>query len=75
MERNKSGLRCLELAFRGYAIEHTYVGVQAVRTLRATQLESIFGLDCVVPNTKGAARVAGWWSPSRKEAMMELRLF
>ena len=51
------------------------VYVQAVRTLRATQLESIFGLDCVVPNTKGAARVAGWWSPSRKEAMMELRLF
>jgi hypothetical protein len=49
--------------------------VQAVRTLRATQLESILGLDCVVPNTQGAARIAAWWSPLRKEAMMELRLF
>ncbi|CAK0784857.1 hypothetical protein CVIRNUC_008062 [Coccomyxa viridis] len=48
---------------------------QAIRTLRATQLESIFGLDCVVPNSQGAARIAAWWSPSRKEAMMELRLF
>lgn len=49
--------------------------LQAIRTLRATQLESIFGLDCVVPNSQGAARIAAWWSPSRKEAMMELRLF
>ena len=60
---------------RNFAGQPGHVFVQAVRTLRATQLESIFGLDCVVPNTKGAARVAGWWSPSRKEAMMELRLF
>lgn len=51
-----------------------YASLQAVRTLRATQLESIFGLDCVVPNSQGAARMAAWWSPSRKEAMLELRL-
>ena len=49
--------------------------LQAIGTLRATKLESIIGLDCVVPNTQGAARVAAWWSPLRKEAMMELRLF
>lgn len=49
--------------------------VQAIRTLRATKLESVFGLDCVVPNSQGAARIAAWWSPLRREAMMELRLF
>ncbi|BDA48124.1 hypothetical protein COCOBI_11-3820 [Coccomyxa sp. Obi] len=48
---------------------------KAIRTLRATKLESVFGLDCVVPNSQGAARIAAWWSPLRKEAMMELRLF
>ncbi len=51
------------------------VWAQAVRTLRATKLESVFGLDFLVPNSQGAARIAAWWSPLRREAMMELRLF
>jgi hypothetical protein len=48
---------------------------QAVQTLRATQLEAVYGLDCCVPGAAGAARLAAWWSPLRREAMLELRLF
>lgn len=51
------------------------VWLEAVQTLRATQLEAVYGLDCVVPNSQGAARLAAWWSPLRREAMLELRLF
>ena len=48
---------------------------QAVQTLRATQLETVYGADCCLPGSAGAARLAAWWSPLRREAMLELRLF
>ena len=34
-----------------------------------------YGLDVGVPGTSGLARLAAWYSPGRKEGMIEVRLF
>jgi len=47
----------------------------AVRGLRATPLEAVYGLDLTLPGSGGAARAVAWWSPARREAQVELRLF
>ncbi|KAK9843446.1 hypothetical protein WJX81_003011 [Elliptochloris bilobata] len=47
----------------------------AVRGMRATPLEAVYGLDLALPGSGGAARAAAWWSPARREAQIELRLF
>lgn len=47
----------------------------AVRGMRATPLEAVYGLDLALPGSGGAARAAAWWSPARREAQFELRLF
>ncbi len=38
-------------------------------------LEAMFGLVLALPGSGGAARTAAWWSPARREAQVELRLF
>lgn len=48
---------------------------KALTSVRPTMLETVYGLDCVVPGSEGAARVAVWYSPQRREAMAEMRLF
>lgn len=48
---------------------------QTALSIRPSKLESMFGMDVILPGTEGAARVALWWSPKRKEGMAELRLF
>ena len=47
----------------------------ALRGMRATPLEAVYGLDLALPGSGGAARAAAWWSPARREAQVELRLF
>ena len=42
--------------------------------MRPSLVESAYGVDVVVPGSSGAARVVAWWSPGRKEGMLELRL-
>lgn len=49
--------------------------VKTALSLRPSLLESVYGADVVLPGTEGMARIAMWWSPKRKEAMAELRLF
>ena len=46
----------------------------AARGVRAARLETVYGLDYVLPGTEGTLRLCGWWSPARREAMCELRL-
>lgn len=48
---------------------------QTALSVRPSLLEAVYGADMVLPGTEGAARVAVWWSPKRREAMAELRLF
>lgn len=38
-------------------------------------LETAWGLDLTVPGSRGAARACAWFSPARREGMVELRLF
>ncbi len=48
---------------------------QTALSVRPSLLEAVYGFDMVLPGTEGAGRVALWWSPKRREAMAELRLF
>lgn len=48
---------------------------QTALSVRPSLLEAVYGCDCVLPGTEGAARLAVWVSPKRREAMAELRLF
>lgn len=48
---------------------------QTALSVRPSLLESMFGGDLLIPGTEGAARLGAWWSPKRKEGMIELRLF
>lgn len=48
---------------------------QTAMSMRPCLLESMFGGDVLLPGTEGAARLAIWWAPKRKEGMIELRLF
>jgi len=55
---------------------NTLKGVaQTALSVRPSLLEAVYGADMVLPGTEGAARVAVWWSPKRREGMAELRLF
>lgn len=49
--------------------------LQTALSVRPSLLEAVYGLDCVLPGTEGAVRLALWVSPKRREAMAELRLF
>ncbi len=42
--------------------------------MRPVFVEGTYGVDCVVPGSQGLGRVVAWWSPQRREAMVELRL-
>jgi hypothetical protein len=48
---------------------------QTALSVRPSLLEAVYGADVVLPGTEGAARLAVWWAPKRREAMAELRLF
>ncbi|KAI8105076.1 hypothetical protein M9435_000248 [Picochlorum sp. BPE23] len=48
---------------------------QTAMSMRPCLLESMFGGDVLLPGTEGAARLAIWYAPKRKEGMIELRLF
>jgi len=48
---------------------------QTALSVRPSLLETVYGGDVGLPGTEGAARLAFWWSPKRREAMAELRLF
>jgi hypothetical protein len=48
---------------------------QTALSVRPSLLETVYGGDVVLPGSEGAARLAFWWSPKRREAMAELRLF
>ena len=47
----------------------------AVATVRPALLDATYGLDLAVPGAAGLARVVAWYSPGRKEGMVELRVF
>jgi hypothetical protein len=42
--------------------------------LQPVLLESVWGLDLVIPGSLGAARACAWYSPTRREGMLGLRL-
>ncbi|KAL3142995.1 hypothetical protein ABBQ38_003276 [Trebouxia sp. C0009 RCD-2024] len=48
---------------------------EAAGQTRPTLLETVYGLDVIIPGTGGTARAALWYSPVRKEAMAEIKLF
>lgn len=49
--------------------------VRHVRGLRPTSLvDAAYALDLAVPGTAGCARVVAWYSPQRKEGMLEVRM-
>lgn len=37
-------------------------------------LETVWGLDMIIPGSQGAARACAWFSPTRREGMLGLRL-
>jgi hypothetical protein len=39
------------------------------------RLQTVYGGDVMVPGLRGVARLAAWYSPGRKEGMMEMRMF
>ncbi|KAK9859782.1 hypothetical protein WJX84_005430, partial [Apatococcus fuscideae] len=43
--------------------------------VRTSLLDTALGLDYIWPGSQGLARAGVWYSPKRKEAMAELRLF
>ena len=49
--------------------------LQTALSVRPGLLETVYGFDVVLPGTEGAARLALWFSPKRRECMAELRLF
>jgi len=49
--------------------------LQTALSVRPSLLDAVYGFDCVLPGTEGAARLAVWVSPKRRECMAELRLF
>ena len=49
--------------------------LQTALSVRPSLLETVYGCDCVLPSTEGAARLAIWFSPKRRECMAELRFF
>ncbi|DBA99922.1 TPA: hypothetical protein ACH3X1_013804 [Trebouxia sp. C0004] len=49
--------------------------LEAAGNTRPTLLETVYGLDVIIPGTSGIARGAVWYSPMRKEAMAEIKLF
>ena len=49
--------------------------LQTALSVRPSLLETVYGCDVVLPGTEGAARLAVWYSPKRRECMAELRLF
>lgn len=54
----------------------TIMGItRTALSLRPSMLEAVYGADMILPGTEGAARLVVWWSPKRREAMAELRLF
>lgn len=48
---------------------------KALTSVRPTMLETVYGVDCILPGSEGAARIGMWYSPQRREAMAEMRLF
>ena len=44
-------------------------------TVRPSLLDATYALDLAVPGASGLARVVAWYSPFRKEGMVELRMF
>ena len=48
---------------------------QTALSVRPGLLEAVVGCDVVLPGTEGVGRLAVWYSPKRREAMAELRLF
>lgn len=46
-----------------------------VSGMRPQLLDSAVALDLVLPGSEGAARLVAWYSPQRREGMLELRLF
>lgn len=77
--RARADVRCaLDPAFPQYSGAEglTWRGtLAAVSSVRPVLLETVYGLDCVLPGTEGAARVTAWYSPMRREAMAEIKLF
>ena len=47
----------------------------SIKSLRPSLLETTYGVDCVVPRTGGALRACAWWSPLRRQGLLEARLF
>ncbi|GIL53119.1 hypothetical protein Vafri_8802 [Volvox africanus] len=43
--------------------------------MRPQLLDAVYALDLAVPGLKGAARLVAWYSPQRREGMVELRMF
>ncbi|GIL83435.1 hypothetical protein Vretimale_11203 [Volvox reticuliferus] len=43
--------------------------------MRPQLLDAVYALDLAVPGLKGTARLVAWYSPQRREGMVELRMF
>ncbi|GLC48396.1 hypothetical protein PLESTB_000092700 [Pleodorina starrii] len=50
------------------------VAAHTVR-MRPQLLEAVYALDLAVPGSRGAARLVAWYTPQRREGMVELRMF
>lgn len=48
--------------------------VDHMKNLQPTLLDVQYGVDLSVPGTHGAVRVGAWYTPSKKEGMVELRM-
>lgn len=46
-----------------------------VKGLRPRLTEAQYGFDFAAPGSGGAVRIGGWYTPSRREGLVEMRLF
>lgn len=67
LDSHRGGLGATSQGIFGGVVDH-------VKNLQPTLLDVQYGVDFSVPGTHGAVRVGGWYTPSRKEGMVELRM-
>ncbi|CAD7705404.1 unnamed protein product [Ostreobium quekettii] len=46
-----------------------------IRSLRSHLAEAQYGFDFAAPGLAGAFRIGGWYTPARKEGLIEMRMF
>ncbi len=81
LESAAAALEAARVAAGAAAAAGSWVGGAAAAVaahttgMRPQLLEAVYALDLAVPGARGVARLVAWYSPQRREGMLEVRLF